>query len=86
MLLLIIPNIFNKITLKKILPRAMRRSTTSYNKIWVIDIVYSSFEEKRYGWTHIDKFTARHDMLYDEEYDLQSAKKYLFAKKHTILA
>ena len=25
-------------------------------------------------------------MLYDEEYDLQSAKKYLFAKKHTILA
>ena len=48
--------------------------------------VYNSFEEKRYGWTHIDKFTARHDMLYDEEYDLQSAKKYLFAKKHTILA
>ena len=36
-----------------------------YNKIWVIDTwVYSSFEEKRYGWTHIDKFTARHDMLY----------------------
>ena len=35
---------------------------------------------------HTDIFTARHDMLYDEEYDLQSAKKYLFAKKHAILA
>lgn len=42
--------------------------------------VYGSFEEKRYGWTHIDKFTARHDMLYDKECDLWSAKKYLFAK------
>lgn len=54
MLLLIIPNIFNKINLKKILSRAMRGSATSIDNIYnimyyaiVCDVIYLLHRNKK---------------------------------------